>query len=277
MPNKPSQVLSFRAKHVKCCEERLLTDNVSKTRESTKISKRAFLSTYTSPQIWGFFALQVSMGLCFFGLAYFLPSIVASLTSTFDPKPTKVQTQLLTVPPYAAAFVVALIAALLSDKYNVRGIAAAIPLTISVIGFGMFLGLPVHQTRARYGALHLVVVGIFGASPALLVWIPNNVAAYTRRTTAVASSFIGTNLGGIISTWIYPSSSAPAYKTGARVNLAMNITTLVLVLSLMWWFHDQNKKKITHRDDTLKDVKHLPLQEQYELLGDRHPDFKYTV
>jgi hypothetical protein len=55
----------------------------------------------------------------------------------------------------------------------------------------------------------------------LITWLANNTAAHTRRVTVVAIGFMSTNAGGIVSTWLYPKSSAPNYKFAAKFNLAL--------------------------------------------------------
>jgi hypothetical protein len=49
-----------------------------------------------------------------------------------------------------------------------------------------------------------MITGIYSTAPSLISWIPNNTAAHNRRVATVAMGFISPNVGGIISTWIYP-------------------------------------------------------------------------
>lgn len=92
----------------------------------------------------------------------FIPTIV----STFGY--STVQTQLLTVPPFVAAFLFTLLTAWYSDKYGSRGICAMICSVIGTIGYTMFYKSML--TSVRYLALFLAVVGIYSAAPALITW-----------------------------------------------------------------------------------------------------------
>jgi hypothetical protein len=114
-------------------------------------------------------------------------------------------------------------------------------------------------------------------SPCLITWLSNDAAAHTRRATAVALSFTATNLGGIVSTWIYPRSSAPRYRFAARFNLALNCFTLLGIALNIVLLRRRNNEKVIRRGEILAGIDDLDAHEQYEILGDRHPDFKYTL
>jgi hypothetical protein len=124
-----------------------------------------------------------------------------------------------------------------------------------------------------------MITGIYSTSPGLISWLPNNSAASTRRATAIAMGFVCSNSGGILSTWIYPESAAPGYKFAAKLNLAFAFITIGLaaaeVLLLRW--KNQRKLNDKYRENTLGGFQNLSPEEQYDVLGDGHPDFKYTL
>lgn len=70
----------------------------------------------------------------------FTPSIIVGLGYT------AAKAQLMSVPPFAVAFVVAMISAYVSDRYRCRGLIVIISSVFCVIGFGMFLGM-LHNIR----------------------------------------------------------------------------------------------------------------------------------
>jgi hypothetical protein len=53
----------------------------------------------------------------------------------------------------------------------------------------------------------------------------------------------------------------------------MLVGILVNVLVLRW----RNRVKVEKREEILAGLEQLDDKEQYEILGDRHPDFKYTL
>jgi MFS family permease len=185
-------VLGFKPQHIQCCEERLLLDTTSLVPESTKFDLRKALSAFTSPHIWIVTISQFAGGVTFFGLAYFTPSIVASLAASFDTKLSLAQIQLLTVPPYAVGFIAAIGTAWVSDRYQRRGITGFVMILLAVLGWVLFYVAPIDNVGQRYAALILIVTGVYALAPCLSAWIPNNVACHMRRATAIAMSFVST-------------------------------------------------------------------------------------
>lgn len=62
--------------------------------------------------------------------------------------------------------------------------------------------------------MFLIAGGIFGYLSLCLTWITNNVAPDYKRSVGLPL-FIGLgNIGGIVSSNIYPSSDAPRYRMG---------------------------------------------------------------
>lgn len=82
-----------------------------------------------------------------------------------------------------------------------------------------------------------------------------------------------------MSAWIYPESAAPGYKFAAKLNLAFAFITIGLaaaeVLLLRW--KNQRKQRDEYREATLGGLQTLSPDAQYDVLGDDHPDFKYTL
>lgn len=267
LPNNPRQAISLSAAEADICIARLERDVLAK--ESTKFSSKAMLSTFKDPHIWLLCLALFCNGTSLFGLAYFTPSIVQGMGYS----PTK--TQLLTVPPFAIAFFVTMASAFAADRFKARGLTALSTTLLAVVGFALFLGA--ETIAARYTALCFMITGIYATAPSLISWIPNNTAAHIRRATAVALGFIMTNAGGIISTWIYPKSAAPGYKFAGKYNLALVCVTLGLVSGEIWLLRWKNGGKERDREGILRSVEHLSSEEQFEALGDHHPDFKYTL
>jgi len=268
LPNGPQNVKSFKKVHADHCDYRLTLDINSV--ESHAFSWREMLSTFTDVHTWLVCIAQFCSGVSLYGLAYFSPSIVQTLG--FD----NTKTQLLTVPPFVIAFLVGLLSAWLADHYQQRSLAGITTTLLAIIGFALFKTAD-GSFGQKYTSLCFLITGIYSTAPSMLVSISNNTAGHTRRATALAFSFILTNSGGIVSTWLYPKKDAPDYALAANLNLALCVVTVVL-LALNWvWLRYQNGRKETHREELLARVAHLSPEEQRRALGDRHPDYKYTL
>lgn len=267
LPNTPHQVISFNSEEAEHCIKRLEADALGT--ESFGFSMKALLSTFKDAHIWLLCIALFCNGTSLFGLAYFTPSIVQGLGYGGT------MTQLLSVPPFAVAFFVTMISAFLADRYKARGLTAICTTCLAVAGFALFYGSD--TIASRYTALCFMIAGIYATAPSLISWVPNNTAAHIRRATAVAMGFIMTNIGGIISTWIYPKSAAPAYSFAAKYNLSLACITVVVVAGEVWLLKWKNIRKDEQRDLLLEKVNHLSTDEQFDALGDHHPDFKYTL
>lgn len=268
LPNSPRDVKLLTPQQAEHCVKRLEANALAK--ENHGFDSKAMLSAFRSPHILLLCLALFCNGTCLFGLANFTPSIVQSLGYQGT------RTQLLTVPPFAIAFVATMISAFLADRYKARGITAICTTCISIAGFALFYQST--SVAGHYTALCLMITGIYSTSPSLISWIPNNTAAATRRATAVAMGFISTNTGGIVSTWIYPNSAAPEYKLAARLNLSLTCISIGVVVVEMVLLRWKNQRK---EDDGLREaaLRKVPgtMEEQFSALGDEHPDFKYTL
>ncbi|KAI0707686.1 major facilitator superfamily domain-containing protein, partial [Earliella scabrosa] len=100
----------------------------------------------------------ITSGYCY---AYFAPTII----QTFGYG--TIQTQLLSVPPYACAFVLSMAVAAASDRLRVRYVFIVATIVLSLAGFATLLA--VHDNRrVQYAALYLVACGNYSAMP--IVW-----------------------------------------------------------------------------------------------------------
>ena len=81
------------------------------------------------------------------------------------------------------------------------------------------------------------------------------------------------NCGSILGSNVYLSDQAPLYKTGYSVSLAMVILTMVAATCNVVYLRYENKQKEQGKRDYLLA---LPQAEQVSL-GDKHPEYRYTL
>lgn len=219
--------------------------------------------TFKLPHIWFLFFIYFFNGTIVYSLGYFAPSIVLSLG--FSP----IRSQLMSVPPFAAAFVLTITAAFFADRYRARGLVAIFSSLCCIIGFAMYLGST--KKWVLYGSMFLTVGGINCSSPALAAWLANNTAPHVRRATAIAFLSMVTNGGGVLSTWLLGSLSAPPRWTKAMtVLLVFSILMGVFMGINLYYLWDQNKKKKVIRETTVKEDEPIGL-------GDRSAWFEYIL
>jgi MFS family permease len=171
-----------------------------------------------------------------YGFAYFSPTII----KTFDY--TAIQTQLHSVPPWAAAFVFAMLIATLSDMFRHRFLFAMIPIFIAISGFGILLS--VHDNHhVQYGALFLVAMGCYSAMPVVLCWFNTNLGGHHRRAVGTAWQVGFGNIGGIVATYSFLAKDSPKYTKGYAVCMAFvclaGLSCCVYVLAI---FRENRKR-----------------------------------
>jgi predicted MFS family arabinose efflux permease len=269
LPNSPQTVKFMTAEQRQRCAERLKAD--VDFLDNEKVTVRKVLSVFASPGLLCIWLTALCSGIAIFGLAYFTPSIVRDMGFGV------IKTQLMSVPPFAAAVPLTILVCYYSDKYNSRGLPILATYTVALIGSIMFL---VGRTfSVRYAGLFFLLGGMYSNVPCQVAWIPNNTASHTRRATAIAVETVAVNVGGILSTWIFPTREAPYYPTAARLILAANLVALVASATAMWVFWRGNQKKGTaaYRDKILAGMEDMSFAQQLEKVGDAHPDYKYAL
>lgn len=124
-----------------------------------------------------------------YGYAYFSPAVI----KTYGYSP--IQTQLHSVPPWAAAFAFAMVLAILSDKMRHRAGFAIFAICVAIAGFAILI--TVHDdTHLEYGALFLVAMGAYSAMPIIVCWFNMNLGGHHRRSVGSAWQVAFGNIGG---------------------------------------------------------------------------------
>lgn len=111
--------------------------------------------------------------------AYFAPSIIQGLGHN------AIRTQLLSVPPWACAFTLAMLTAIASDHLRHRFVFVLLPTAVSLTGF--LILLIVHDnTKLQYAALFLSAMGTYSAMPIIVCWFNTNLGGHHRRAVGTA-------------------------------------------------------------------------------------------
>ncbi|RMZ82981.1 hypothetical protein DV737_g1792, partial [Chaetothyriales sp. CBS 132003] len=213
----------------------------------------------------------VLAGLMYFGLvvpaysyAYFAPSIIKSYGYS------AIETQFHSVPPWAAAFVFSMLVAYFSDALRHRFLFAFVPILIAIAGFAVLIN--VHDKHnVEYGALFLIVCGMYSAMPILIGWFTMNLSGHHRRAVGSAWQIGFGNIGGIIATYSFPAGDAKDfYRKGYSICLGficLGAATSVLYAAAV--VLQNRQRKSTHNVELT----------EYEnaALGDMSPDFRYLL
>ncbi|KAI1370923.1 MFS general substrate transporter [Hypoxylon crocopeplum] len=196
--------------------------------------------TLTDWRLYGHYAIYFAVSLPFSSLSLFSPSIVAGL-GFHD-----LEAQLLTVPPWAAAYIVQILVSWSADHFNARGYHCAGAAVVGAAGFLASAVLPPDDYNGRYGCLVVGTAGAFACIPPMLGWLTSNMWSTASIGLAVALNVsIGAGLGQIPGVWIYKAEEASrGYPTGHGVNCAMLFVVAFGALALRWFYGRKNRALI---------------------------------
>ncbi|RAO65268.1 uncharacterized protein BHQ10_001280 [Talaromyces amestolkiae] len=191
----------------------------------------------TEWRLYAHYAVYFGISTPFSSLSLFTPSITAGLGYE------GLKAQLMTVPPYAVAYVVTISVAGSADYFNARGIHSAIFSFIGAMGFLASAVLPPDAYQHRYGCLIVAASGSFSCIPPLLGWLSSNV-----NTTAAAGLAIALNIsfgapGQIAGVWIYKSNEAKkGYPTGHWTNAGLLLFVAAGCILLQIYYAYMNRR-----------------------------------
>jgi MFS family permease len=191
MPHSPATAKFLTPRERKIAAIRLAREHAADPDEFVDAAhvKRALFCIHNYTCAAGFFLINITVQ----GLSVFMPTILREF------KWGTTKSQLLTVPPYVAACIVAIAVAFASDKTHQRGAWLAGFSLLAITGFGIlrfYDGSP----NIRYMAVFFITVGAFPGGPGFLAWAMNNSAGPAVR--AVTSGYVVTlgTMGGIVAT-----------------------------------------------------------------------------
>ncbi|KAF5027615.1 hypothetical protein F66182_286 [Fusarium sp. NRRL 66182] len=166
-------------------------------------------STILEWRLWCHYLIYFGISAPFSSLSLFTPSITAGLGFQ------DLQAQLMTVPPYAAAYVVTLLVSWSADKHNSRALHSAVFSLIGAVGFIASATLPPDAYTPRYACLIIAACGLFACIPPLLGWLSSNLHSTAAMGLAIALNVSMGAPGQIVGVWIYKASEADqGYPTG---------------------------------------------------------------
>ncbi|KAK2750089.1 hypothetical protein FQN57_004581 [Myotisia sp. PD_48] len=217
-----------------------------------------------------------------YAFSLFLPTIIRDLVSTpliiivFIVRLTSYKSttaQLLSVPPYAVAACLTIAVGFYADRTRHRGMSNVCVSVLAIIGFSMLLGAD--NARLRYAGTFLGAMGIYPTISNTVSWVGNNTEGVYKRGIAIGFVVGFGNLNGVVSSNIFRGKDAPNYYPGHGTILAY-LVLFVFGGSLLQHIllRIENGKRLRgERDHWIEGLD----AEAIDKLGDRRPDFLYTL
>ncbi|KAF7181511.1 hypothetical protein CNMCM7691_000729 [Aspergillus felis] len=170
----------------------------------------------TDWRLYAHYAVYFGISAPFSSLSLFTPAITSGLGYT------NLRAQLMTVPPWAVAYVVTTAAAWSADHFNSRGLHSALFSFIGAMGFLASAVLPPDAYIHRYGCLIVATSGAFACIPPLLGWLSSNLRSTAGTGLAIALNVSFGAPGQIVGVWIYKADEAKrGYPTGHWTNAGL--------------------------------------------------------
>ncbi|KAK0625475.1 major facilitator superfamily domain-containing protein [Bombardia bombarda] len=206
-------------------------------------------ATLTDWRLYGHYLIYFGVSVPFSSLSLFTPSITAGLGYS------DLRAQLMTVPPYAVAYVTQIFVSWSADHFNARGLHSAAFALIGAAGFMASALLPPDAYLHRYGCLILASAGAFACIPPMLGWLTSNVYSTASVGLAVALNVsFGAGMGQIPGVWIYKSDESKlGFPTGHWTNCGMLLFVAVGAVGLRIMYGYKNRKLL--RESAGQDVR----------------------
>ncbi|KAM6501202.1 MFS general substrate transporter [Amanita muscaria] len=211
------------------------------------------------------------VGMNLFSFVFSLPTIIAGFGYTGS------QAQLYTVPPYALAAFFIIIVSALSDRLKLRGPVVLVATPLTIIGYTM--AIVGKNNTARYIGCCLLAIGPYISSTCILTVLANNSSGYYKRATAMAVQITFLGLSGTIAPFLYTSDQKPRYIRGHLISLGFSIFTWIFMAANVLYCIRENKARSEGRRagnvEKYKALREAGLTKAP--IGDRHPNFKFTL
>ena len=198
--------------------------------------------------------------------SFFTPTILKQLGWT------SIRAQVMSIPLFITATVLALSAAILSDHIKHRFGFIIVGCCVATIGYSILLAMNNVAVGARYFAVFAIVGGGYIAQPITLGWVNNNLGGHYKRGVGAAMMVGIGNIGGIVASNVFIKSQAPEYPVGFGVCLGCIWICAISACLLALYIGRENKK----RDAGLRDHRYQLSEAERNNLGDDHPAFRFT-
>jgi len=264
-----------------------LAKNQGITNAPLPFSWRQVRTAFVDWKTYAYALMYIGVAQPFYSLALFTPTIIKELGYT------NANANLLSVPPYVFGFITTLVVAIASDRVLRRGIFIVGAMFVVIVGYIILISNA--AIGAKYFALFLCVGGVSPSIATSITFIGNNYGPVYTRAAAMGFFFSVGNSAGLISSNVYPSSTAPRFFEGHGIAIGFSVLAIVCASSLMTSNMYENARRdkvygVVAPDGSDASPRKILTPEQKatwglegltELqiieLGDRHPAFRYIV
>ncbi|TQN70218.1 putative transporter, partial [Colletotrichum shisoi] len=215
------------AKFVSDKERRFIRARLAADSDATHNEKFTWgnvMDAIKDPKCWLYGLGFHTMSLPLYTFSLFIPTIIRNLGYT------AAVAQLLTIPPYAVAFVTTLTVAIYSERTGRRAFFIMGSSAFAAIGYIILLanGDPTGKPGVSYLGTFFAAAGIYPSTALVLSWPAINVSGQTKRAVGNAMQITIGNLGAVLGTQLYGANDGPRYFVGHSFALGYLIANIVV-------------------------------------------------
>lgn len=178
-------------------------------------------------------------------VANFFPTVVQTLGYG------RVESLLLTVPPYLLGIITCCLNAWHSDRTGEKYLHITLPLLVSVASFA--LAAATTSTIPRYISMMLMIPGCYTGYVVALGWISSTIPRPSaKRAAALALINAISNASSIVSSYLYPSSASPRYSVAFIVCSCSSLLAVLTAFVLRKMLVRLNKE--LDKDEIMRDT-----------------------
>ncbi|ODV88288.1 hypothetical protein CANARDRAFT_5581 [[Candida] arabinofermentans NRRL YB-2248] len=226
---------------------------------------RDIAAVFKDPLLWVSALVYFCLIVPSYSYAFFAPTIIKLLGYT------AMDAQRHSIYPWLCSLGFSIISAFASDKVGRRMPFAILACIVAIIGLSLVLAGG-DRYHMKYGGCFLIASGLYTAMPLFVCWMSLNFSGHTRKGVATAFVIGFGNIGGIISSYLFPDGDSPEYKKGLGVNIGFSALAIVFIAIYFFIVYTRNQKK---SDPALR-AEWEKLDERTKTMrGDLNPDFIY--
>ncbi|KAI0486412.1 major facilitator superfamily domain-containing protein [Xylaria cf. heliscus] len=201
-----------------------------------------------------------------YGVSLFLPTIIKGLGYVSS------TAQLLTVPIYVAAAILAIVVAYFSDRVGKRSPFVVTCMLAILVGFILCISAG-DKPGVVYAGVFIATAGIYSSFAGNIAWLSNNLAGGYKRSVGMAIQIGVGNLGGAFASNFYRQKDSPRYILGHALELGFTSVGLIAAVILIMSYIRINKK----RAQAIRDGVHNQFTpEELSAQGDKAVTFRYV-
>jgi len=238
--------------------------------EEEHFEMRHFWAAVSDWQVWLHILIYMSIIGPLYGITLFLPTII----NTFGH--STAVSQLLTVPPYLFATTVLFVFAWYSDKIKMRFPFILAGLCMCLMGFS--INISNAKPGVKYFGTFFCVAGSYAAFPGIVAWLGNNLSGQYKRGIGMAIHIGVGNFSGAIASNIFRAKDSPHFRLGHGIELMfVGIGFICVPIAVFSYIRINKQRDAIEREALERGEKNKYTNQQLRELGDRAPDFRYTL